>query len=198
MSWNERYAQAGYVYGKEPNGFLSSFSLDPKKGKKILCLAEGEGRNAVYLASLGFDVLAVDQSEVGLGKAMKLAAEQGTSIRIQVADLSTYEIEPGLYDGIVSIFAHFESKDRIFINKQVVKGLKKGGFLLLESYSTEQLAYKTGGPRSIEMLYSLEELEEDFGTSFDFSVKRKIEREILEGIYHTGTGSVIQAYGLKK
>lgn len=198
MSWDERYAQADYAYGREPNDFLTSFRLSPDAGRKVLCLAEGEGRNAVYLASLGFEVLAVDQSAVGLGKAMKLAAERGTSIRIQVADLSTYEIEPDLYDGIVCIFAHFEKKDRSHIHFQALKGLKKGGFFLLEAYSKEQLQFSTGGPRSIEMLYSLEELEEDLGSGLDFFIKQRIEREIMEGKYHTGIGSVVQTFGLKK
>lgn len=196
--WDERYAGAEYAYGKKPNDFLSSLDLKPDGRQKILCLAEGEGRNAVYMAQLGYDVLAVDQSWVGLQKAIKLAEENGVNIEIEQTDLSSYQIAPDTYDGIISIFAHFKPSTREHVHHQAVQGLKRSGFLVLEAYSKEQLRFKTGGPPDMEMLYDLDDLKKDFGNELDLMIKRKVQREVVEGKYHTGTASVIQIFGVKK
>jgi len=195
--WDKRYNQENYVYGKEPNAFLASIDLSAFKGE-VLCLAEGEGRNAVYLAQQGFEVTAVDQSAVGLKKAEKLAGERGVSIHTEQADLAGYHIEPGHWDGIVSIFGHFPPPLRQRIHGEVVKGLKPGGFLILEAYNKHQLAYGTGGPPVKDLLYSLEELRADFGGQFDYHIARETEREVMEGQFHTGTGAVVRIFAVKK
>lgn len=196
--WDERYQDSEYVYGTKPNEFLESIQLTPETGRKVLCLAEGEGRNAVYLAKLGFDVLAVDQSVVGLRKALKLASSAGTKICIEQVNLEDYRIPFKSYDGIVSIFGHFDYETRKHMHEQVKGGLKKGGFLILEAYSKDQIHYNTGGPKETDMLYDLQEFEKDFSGILNYHVKRKIKREVIEGKYHTGLGSVIQIFAFKK
>lgn len=196
--WDERYSAPEYIYGKQPNEFLASLPLKAAKGQKVLCLAEGEGRNAVYLASLGYEVLAIDQSMTGLQKALDLASENGVKIEVEQADLGSYKIPLDTYDGIISIFGHFDPGTRSYIYEQAIKGLKKNGFLAMEVYSKEQLSNDTGGPKSEETLYDLDDLEFIFQGRLEYIIKRKIERNIIEGKYHTGTGSVIQIFALRK
>lgn len=194
--WDKRYSQPDYVYGKEPNDFLASLDLSPFDGK-VLCLAEGEGRNAVYLAQQGFEVVAVDQSAVGLQKAQQLAREKGVSIRTEQADLAEYAIAPNSLHGVVGIFAHFPPALRRQVFRQAIQGLKPGGFLILEAYHPDQLNFKTGGPPRLELLYSLEALAEDFQQALELTVFRRVEREVVEGAYHTGLAAVVQVFGLK-
>ncbi|MGV3685026.1 MAG: class I SAM-dependent methyltransferase [Daejeonella sp.] len=196
--WDERYSDTEFAYGKNPNDFLASLDLYKGNNKKILCLAEGEGRNAVYMAQLGYDVLAIDQSRVGLQKAVKLAEANKMKINIEQADLSVYNIPPDTYSGIISIFGHFSPSVRSHIHRESVGGLKQGGFFILEAYSKEQKSFKTGGPQNIDMLYDLRDLEKDFGTELNFIIKRKVKREVLEGKYHTGMASVIQLFAVKR
>ena len=143
--WNERYSTQEYVYGTLPNEFLIQTS-SRISGNNVLCLAEGEGRNAVYLAREGYDVLAVDASPVGLEKAEILADDSYVNIDTCVADLSDYDIQPKQWDGIVSIFCHLPADVRQRLHKQVVKGLKPGGKLVLEAYHPRQAERPTGGP----------------------------------------------------
>lgn len=196
--WDERYSAPEYIYGKQPNEFLTSLPLKAINGQKVLCLAEGEGRNAVYLSGLGYDVLAVDQSVKGLQKAIDLASENGVQIKVEQADLGSYKIPADTYDGIISIFGHFDPGTRNHIYEETIKGLKKNGFLAMEVYSREQLSHNTGGPKSEEMLYDLDDLEFIFQDKLEYIIKRKVERNIIEGKYHTGTGSVIQIFALRK
>lgn len=193
--WNERYSEPGFVYGTSPNEFLAVMSSKIPRGR-ILSLAEGEGRNAVYLASLGYDVVAVDSSEVGLGKANQLAAEHGVSITTIVADLRDFRIEPESWDGIIAIYCHVPSDIRGPLHRAAVKGLKQGGAFVLEAFSPRQLDYGTGGPSSIDMLMSLEDLESELsGLRLVHAVE--IEREVREGSRHTGLASVVQIVGIK-
>jgi SAM-dependent methyltransferase len=196
--WDERYQDADYVYGTKPNEFLASIELTPGIRRKVLCLAEGEGRNAIYMAKHGFDVLAVDQSMVGLQKALKLAIAEGTSIRVEKADLKDYTISENYYDGIVSIFGHLPAEIKKKVNKKIISGIKKGGFLIIEAYSKKQIQYTTGGPKDITMLDDLDELLLDFSDHLDYKIKRVIERVVLEGKFHTGKASVIQIFAIKK
>lgn len=135
--WNERYSQPDYVYGTEPNEFLASVADRIPPGP-VLTLAEGEGRNGLFLASRGHDVTAVDQSEVGLAKARRLAEERGLSIRTQQADLADFAIEPGAWAGIVSIFCHLPKSIRVPLHAAVVEGLRPGGVFILEAYTPKQ------------------------------------------------------------
>jgi SAM-dependent methyltransferase len=189
MNWDERYSEPGFAYGTAPNEFLVSVVNRIPQGK-ILSLAEGEGRNAVYLASLGYQVTGVDGSEIGLQKAAELAAERGVTITTIHADLSKFEIEPGKWDGIIACYCHLPSAIRIPLHHAAVRGLKPGGVFVLEAFSKEQLAYSSGGPQSLDMLMSLDELKRELaGLEFIHAVQ--MERDVREGSGHTGLASVV-------
>ncbi len=195
MDWDKRYSEPGFAYGTAPNDFLVSVADRIPRGK-ILSLAEGEGRNAVYLASLGLDVLAVDGSAVGLRKAVRLAKERGVAIATLVADLGDFRIAPEAWDGIVSCYCHLPSAIRAPLHRAVVKGLKPGGVVVLEAFTKKQLAYGTGGPQSLDMLMSLDELKREL-VGLEFVHAAEIERDVREGSKHTGLASVVQILAAK-
>ena len=193
--WDKRYDTDEYVYGTEPNGFLKSVADRIPKGK-ILCLGEGEGRNAVYLAELGHKVTAVDSSPVGLKKARRLAENRDVAIETIVADIEQYSIQPDSWDAIVSIFFHLLPEPRRNLHRQVAAGLRPGGVFILEAYTIDQLRFKTGGPKTEELMMSLEALKEELeGLYFEHGME--MEREIPEGKLHTGKGAVVQILAFK-
>ena len=195
MDWNERYGEPGFAYGTAPNEFLASVA-DKIPSGSILSLAEGEGRNAVDLASRGCQVTGVDGSEVGLRKAQQLAAERGVALTTVHADLSNFEIEPEQWDGIIACYCHVPAAVRSPLHHAAVQGLKSGGVFVLEAFSKEQLPYGTGGPQSLDMLMSLDELRRELaGLELVHAVR--IERVVQEGSWHTGLASVIQMLGIK-
>jgi cyclopropane fatty-acyl-phospholipid synthase-like methyltransferase len=194
--WDERYSEPGFAYGTEPNDFLAaSTTLLPPKSN-ILCLGEGEGRNGVFLAAQGHRVTAVDSSAVGLAKARSLARERQVSIDTVETDLSDFVIEPERYEAIVSIFCHLPPPVRRQLHQQVCNSLGPGGIYILEGYSTEQFGRATGGPRKAEMLMDIGEIKEELN-GLVFNHAAAIEREIHEGRYHDGIGSVIQIIATK-
>jgi SAM-dependent methyltransferase len=188
--WDDRYAAPQYIYGETPNAFLAEMASQIPAGP-VLCLAEGEGRNAVHLATLGHRVTAVDQSEAGLAKARRLAAARGVEIETVIADLENFAIEPGGWAGIVAIFAHLPPAIRRKVHAQVVCGLRLGGVFVLEAYTRAQLAFGTGGPKSPELLMNLGSLRAELA-GLEFRIAREIEREVIEGDGHTGRGAVVQ------
>ena len=196
VNWDERYSEPGYAYGTAPNEFLVSVAKRLPRGK-VLSLAEGEGRNAVYLASLGFEVTGVDGSAVGLRKAQALAAAHGVAITTILADLGTFRIEAGEWDAILACFCHLPSSIRGPLHRAAVRGLKPGGAFVLEAFSKSQLAYGTGGPPSLDMLLSLEELESELA-GLELVLAVETEREVREGSRHTGLASVVQVLGFKR
>ncbi|QDT93079.1 SAM-dependent methyltransferase [Gimesia algae] len=191
--WDEKYSAAHYVYGEEPNTFLQEHVDCLPKGK-VLCLAEGEGRNAVFLARQGYQVTAVDASEVGLQKARRLAEKYQTSIETIHADLATFDLGEKQWDGIVSIFCHVPQKIRKRIHGKIAASLKSGGVFLLEAYTPRQLKHGTGGPPDIESMMSKALLLEEV-SGLAFSHLEELEREIIEGSNHTGVGAIVQAIG---
>lgn len=193
--WDQRYNTDEFVYGTQPNDFLASVS-GRIPGGRVLCLAEGEGRNAVYLAQQGHQVLAVDKSAVGLAKAERLAAAGGVRIETRVVDLARFEFEPGSWDAVVSIFAHVPSILRRALHRGVVSGLRSGGVFVLEAYTPAQLLLKTGGPPDADMLMSLAGLREELA-GLDFRHALELEREVVEGKLHTGRGAVVQVLAVK-
>lgn len=193
--WDERYSQPGFAYGTEPNEFLAAVAGQIPTGP-VLSLGEGEGRNAAYLAGLGHRVVAVDQSEVGLAKAKRLAADRGLTVETDCADLAAYPIEPGAWAGIVSIFCHLPRRVRVPLYAAVVGGLRPGGVLVLEAYTPNQLGRGTGGPRDPDLLVSLADLREELA-GLEFVHARELDREVREGAYHTGVASVVQVAGLR-
>ena len=188
--WDERYGQEEYAYGREPNDFVREQAHRIPKGR-VLCLGEGEGRNAVYLASLGHDVTAVDFSEKGLAKGAALARERGVKVSFVHADLAHYEIEPGAYAGIVATFAHLPPDLRARVHAQAARGLAPGGCFVLEAYTPAQLAYGKGGPRDVKLLMTLEDLKREL-SPLRLEIAQEITRQINEGPFHGGTSAVVQ------
>lgn len=193
--WNDRYRTDDYIYGTEPNAFLAQHFQSIPKGR-VLCLAEGEGRNAVFLARHGYDVTAVDLSEVGLEKARKLADTHGVRIECIHADLAGFDLGENRWDGIVSIFCHLPPPARRHVHSQISRALKRGGVLLLEAYTPDQLALGTGGPPEAAMMMTQAGLEDELA-GLDFELLQEIEREVVEGTHHTGRGAVVQAVAIK-
>jgi 2-polyprenyl-3-methyl-5-hydroxy-6-metoxy-1,4-benzoquinol methylase len=192
--WDERYGQSEFAYGKDANDFLQLQSF--KAGSKILCLAEGEGRNGVFLAKQGHQVTCIDYSESGIRKMQELAKENNVELETICADLNQVNLEPNTWDVIVIIFGHFPKDLRMHVHKQLYSALKPGGKLVLEAYNKEQVNYKTGGPMTTELLYSEAELKEDFSEFSDISICETI-REVKEGQFHFGKAAVVQVFGTK-
>ena len=191
--WNERYGAAEYAYGTEPNDFLKAVATRIPAGR-VLSIADGEGRNGVFLATLGYDVTSVDSSTVGLAKAQRLAATRGVALTTIAADLADFIIEPDAWQGIVSIFCHLPAPLRRRVHAQVMRALVPGGLYVLESYSLQQLGRGTGGPSSAELLPTLDALRDEL-TGLELLHATEIEREIHEGVFHEGASAVVQVIG---
>ncbi|MCX6956576.1 MAG: class I SAM-dependent methyltransferase [Verrucomicrobia bacterium] len=190
LSWDQRFAGDAYFYGREPNGFVASVAAQIPAGP-VLCLAEGEGRNAVHLARLGHAVTALDQSPVGLAKANRLAAERGVALTTLATDLAQYAIAPAAWSGIVATFAHFPPPLRRAVHAQVVAGLRPGGVFVLEAYTPAQLSFGTGGPKDLELLMTLDALRAELA-GLELLHACECERDVVEGIGHTGRAAVVQ------
>lgn len=194
--WNERYSEAFASYGTAPNDYLAEVA-DRIPAGPVLCLAEGEGRNAVYLAERGHDVTAVDLSEVGLANAEKLAAERGVKLTTVVADLAEYDYGDGKWAGIVSIWAHVPPPVRAKIHAGVVKGLKSGGAFVLEAYTPRQLERPgQGGPPVAEMMMSAEAVKSEL-EGLDFERCEELDRDVAEGKYHNGPSATVQVLAFR-
>ena len=189
--WDERYNSETFFYGETPNDFLKQVANSLPPQSKILCLAEGEGRNAVYLAKLGHKVTAVDQSPVGLEKLQQLALKNQVSIETVVADLAEFNIGSNQWDAIISIWCHLPSKLREKVHAQCVIGLKNSGFFILEAYTPKQLEYKTGGPSDTDFLMTELALKKEL-VGMNFMIIQEISRDINEGQGHSGMSAVIQ------
>jgi 2-polyprenyl-3-methyl-5-hydroxy-6-metoxy-1,4-benzoquinol methylase len=194
--WDERYSVDQYVYGKDPNTFLRD-NVDSIPKGRVLSIAEGEGRNAVFLAQQGYAVTAVDASRVGLQKARKLAQENGIEIEFIHADLVSYGLGNEQWDGIVSIFCPLPSAARKEFYKKLPASLKPGGVFILEAYTPDQLRHGTGGGTVVDVMQTKASVSEELA-SLEFLRLTELEREVLEGIYHTGMSAVVQAIGVKR
>jgi len=188
--WDRRYSEPAYAYGTEPNGFLVEVADRIPPGP-VLCLAEGEGRNAVWLAERGHAVTAIDASAAGLAKAQTLANSRSVRIETIAADLASFTIEPGTWSGIVAIFAHLPPPLRCSVHRAAAQGLIPGGVFVIEAFTPRQLALGTGGPQKPELLYTLDLLRQDL-TGLDIEIGREVERDVVEGRYHTGRAAVVQ------
>jgi SAM-dependent methyltransferase len=194
--WDERYSAEDYAYGTAPNKFLQeNVNIIPKGN--VLSLAEGEGRNAIFLAKQGYSVTAVDASLVGLNKGRKLAEENGVVVEFIQADLADYDLGENIWDGIVSIFFPLPSSIRKQLYKKVEAGLKRNGVFLLEAYTPDQLKHGTGGGNSVDLMQTKETLSLELA-GLKFTHLIELERDVVEGIYHTGIGAVVQAIALKE
>lgn len=193
--WNERYAADTYFYGTQPNDFLAARATCWQPGQRVLCLGEGEGRNAVWLAGRGLEVTAVDLSTVGLDKTRRLAAQRGVEVRCVHADLADFEPGHDAWDGIVAIFAHLPADVRAKVWGRIPAALRAGGFLVVESYAPGQETRPTGGPRERSWLVDPAAIGSAFGTTLDTVHLWSGEREVLEGQGHTGPALVTQYVG---
>lgn len=193
--WDKKYSVDEYVYGEAPNSFLMDMTGNLKMGS-VLCLAEGEGRNAVHLAKQGFNATGVDSSIVGLQKAKMLAEKNNVSIKTIYSDLADYTIEENSWDSIISIYCHLPPELRKKVHKNIVSGLKKGGTFLLEAYTPKQLEFQTGGPPFAALMMELETLKEELN-GLEFIHGQELVRNVSEGISHTGKGSVVQILAKK-
>jgi SAM-dependent methyltransferase len=188
--WDNRYATPDFVFGTQPNDFLRSIADQIPSGP-VLCLAEGEGRNAVFLAERGHAVTATDLSATGLAKARALAARRGVALATEVADLATYAIAPGAWSGIVAIFMHLPPSLRRDVLGRAAAGLQPGGVFVMEAYNPAQLANNTGGPKDVALLPTLAQLRDELrGLEIVHGVER--ERDVQEGGGHTGLSAVVQ------
>lgn len=193
--WNERYSSSEYVFGTEPNNFLVQHYRSIPKGQ-VLCLGEGEGRNAVFLARQGYEVTAVDLSEMGLEKARKLAESNDVSLTLIQADLAEFDLGQNAWDGVVSIFCHLPSSVRGQLHKQIRSALKPNGVYLLEAYTPKQLTFGTGGPPDEDRLVDADDLRNEL-QGLDFEWLQETEREVIEGTHHIGQAAVVQAVSVK-
>ena len=194
--WNERYSEKEYVYGVVPNVFLAEQLKNLKPGKIILP-CEGEGRNAVYAASLGWEVHAFDSSEVGREKALQLAKEKGVSINYAVDDATTITYAENSVDVVAFIYAHFPSTIRKQIHQKAITWLKPGGKIILEAFNPQQLQNNSGGPKELSMLYTEDMMKEDFA-SLNIELIKNLTTELSEGKYHEGKASIIRVVGIKR
>ncbi|HAZ14715.1 MAG: hypothetical protein A2X86_12715 [Bdellovibrionales bacterium GWA2_49_15] len=194
--WNERYQGAAFYYGQVPNDFIKEVAGTIAPHSKVLCLAEGEGRNAVYLAKLGHQVVAVDQSEIGLEKLQAFAETNQVQVKTILADLNNYHIEQNHWDAIVSIWCHLPSPLRKKVHAECVSGLKTNGLFILESYTPQQIILKTGGPDNPDLLMTAECVRLEL-LGLSFLLRQEIQREIHEGQGHDGMSAVVQVLAKK-
>ena len=199
--WNERYSKEEFAYGEEPNNYLKE-QLDKLRPGKILFPAEGEGRNAVYAARLGWAVSAFDISIEGQKKALQLAEANHVKIDYQVGELQAMNFKESEFDAIALIYAHFPAEIKSPYHRELDKFLRKGGTIIFEAFSKNHLDYvikneKIGGPRDIESLFSIDEIKSDF-PNYEFAELAETEIELSEGLFHNGTASVIRFVGRKK
>ncbi|MCL6655496.1 SAM-dependent methyltransferase [Agrobacterium rubi] len=189
--WDRRYDREDYLFGTEPNAFLASQAFRFKPGMKALAVADGEGRNGVWLAEKGLDVLSIDASTVGLTKARELSRRRGVSLQTLSVELAEWKWEPGAYDLVVAIFVQFAPPE---LRRSMFEGfhtcLKPGGLLVMQGYRVEQLGYGTGGPPQAGHLYTQDLLIRSFG-QWHIRHLRTHDSIIEEGAGHTGMSALI-------
>lgn len=193
--WNERYAAEAFIYGKLPNEFFKAQIALLEPGG-LLVPADGEGRNGVYAATQGWEVTACDYSDEGKRKAELLAEEMGVTLDYRVVDLGEVIFAPNYFDCIALIFAHFAADKRAEYHRKLVRALKPGATLILEGFSKQQLGNASGGPKDIEMLFSVDLLREDFAGMSSLQIWSE-DIELNESEHHSGPASVIRMVGVK-
>ena len=198
--WNVRYSGEEYIYGKEVNQYLAEKISKLSKGK-ILLPADGEGRNSIYAAKLGWETYAFDMSDEGKIKAEKLALENKVNINYKVSYAQEVEYEKDYFDLLVLVYAHFPADIKFTCNKKFADCVKIDGHIIFEAFSKKQLDYQqeynSGGPNDVNMLYSTEEIKENF-PNFEIIELKEEEINLKEGRFHDGLGSVIRFFGKRK
>lgn len=196
--WNSRFQQSDYLFGTEPNAYLRRHAGRWESGQRILCVADGEGRNSVWLARQGLIVDAFDISDVGVDKAKKLADAAGASVAYSVSSCDDWNWLVAAYDGVAAIFVQFADpamRERLF--GHIVQSLKPGGILVLQGYTPKQLAYKTGGPSQVAHLYTEPLLRHAFDP-MEILELQEYEQQLNEGTQHSGKSALIGLVARKK
>lgn len=197
--WNARFADAGerFVFGEAPSVFLTGQAALIRRGSRVLSIADGEGRNSVWLAEQGCEVDAVEFAPVAVGKARSLARQRGVSVNFTVADLLDWDWPPDHYDMVVAVFIQFAPpSQREILFAHIKRTLKPGGLLLLHGYTPKQLEYGTGGPSAVENLYSEALLAEAFADC-DILRLASYEQALSEGLGHSGMSALIDLVARK-
>ncbi len=197
--WDDRYRDPVFAFGTEPNAFLASQRDRFRPGQRALVPGDGEGRNGVWLAGLGLDVVTVDASAVGCEKALKLAADRGVLIDAQCADLNQWAWPVGAFDAVIAIYIHFPPAERPLLHRRMYEALRPGGFVLLESYSPRHLSRRKegsiGGPPP-DMLVTPQDLAGDFSNA-DMVLLEECEVDLSEGVRHIGRSDVVRMIARK-
>lgn len=196
--WDQRYAADDYAYGEAPNEFFRA-SLEGLTPGRILLPADGEGRNGVFAATLGWEVVSFDISDEGRAKALHLAEKKGVSIEYQVVSMDEVDFPPASFDAVALIYAHFPESVRRAWHRRISEWLRPGGRLIMEAFSKGHLPYvmadgRVGGPRDLSMLYTVEDIREDF-SGFREVMSEECEVELTEGAFHVGKGKVVRWVG---
>lgn len=196
--WDERYGIDDYLFGTAASQFLTKHAARLTTGANALAVADGEGRNSVFLAEQGLHVTAMDISEVGAAKARLLAEQRGVVVDVQVADILEWEWTPNSYDFVVAVFIQFlDPTQQLAVFTGMQRTLRPGGHLLLHGYRPEQIAYGTGGPRDPANLYTEEGLAAAFG-EMQIDVLESYDISISEGSGHDGTSALIDLVATKR
>lgn len=194
--WDERFAEPGYKYGTAPNAFLrAEASQRLTAPARVLVPGDGEGRNGVWLAQQGHTVLSVDSSRVGLAKGLRLAERQGVSLDVECGDLAAWAPVPGAWDALVLVFVHLPSVIRAAAHARLARGVKPGGWVILEAFHPDQLGRASGGPRDVDMLYTLAQVRADFAGLCEPVTGWEGEVMLDEGPGHQGAGRVTRYVG---
>jgi SAM-dependent methyltransferase len=195
--WNERFSQPGYLFGREPNAFLVTQSARLASHARLLCVADGEGRNSTWLAARGYEVSAFDLSPVAVNKARALAAELGVSVEYQIASAGTWTWSAAQYDAVAAIFVQFAAPaQRAALFAGMWQTLKRGGLLLIQGYTPKQLQYRTGGPQQLDHLYTADLLRELLPQA-QWLELREHDAVLGEGSAHRGLSALIDAVARK-
>lgn len=189
--WDKSFSDKNFVYGEKENKFIHDMSEIIPVQSKVGCFAEGEGRNAVYLAKLGHDVTAYDQSVIGLEKTDALARKNNVTVETVAIDLTKEKVQNNQFDATIMVFGHVPKNNQQFLIKNMIDSVKFGGYVIFEVYSEDQLKYQTGGPQSIDMLYNPTEV---LGWIKNYQCIHFYYGEVIrnEGKRHAGLGHVIQ------
>jgi SAM-dependent methyltransferase len=190
-TWDRRFETDAYIFGTEPNTYLRQHASLWQSGSRVLCVADGEGRNSVWLARQGMIVDAFDISEVGVKKARKLAEAAGVSVEFSISDCDGWPWQDSAYDGVAAIFVQFADpamRARLFHN--MLRALKPGGSLILQGYTPKQLEFKTGGPPLVSHLYTADMLRVAFA-AMEVLELREYETDLAEGTQHHGPSAIV-------
>lgn len=197
ISWNERYRGTDFLFGTEPNRFLAAQAPRLRPGMRALALADGEGRNGVWLAQQGLEVLAVDSAAVAIDKARRLAQARGVTVQFECADLLAWDWPRAAFDAVVAIFIQFaDAATRPLLHRRMIEALRPGGLLLLQGYTPRQLQYRTGGPSDPARLYDAETLRREFA-ALEILHLREHDEEICEGSAHCGMSALVDLVARK-